>query len=153
MGSFHQLVTLQRIGSATLIPPRILTFILNVTWQCLLCVNEYLIKLDLLKLSQTFFRLELSGNVIDTVLCKSNESEIRQISLRRPRIYVESNEILLSSWWNFASTEAKFCLSENSHPRNSARAKIPTREILPERKFETVACARIMADVPSTMSH
>ena len=39
------------------------------------------------------------------------------------------DEISLSSWQNFASTEAKFRHSENWHTQNFARAKFPQTEI------------------------
>ena len=70
------------------------------------------------------------------VLCsQENSTKFRlEISSKRWRIIVESNEISLSSWRNFASTEAKFRFlkfrhSENSHSRNFARAKIRLSEI------------------------
>ena len=65
-----------------------------------------------------------------------------EISSKRSRIFVESNEISQSSWRNFASTEAKFRFavisprnSENSHSRNFARAKIRSCEIPTKRNF------------------
>ena len=65
-----------------------------------------------------------------------------KISSKSSRIFVESSEISLSSFWNFVSTEAnvtfvlpKFRRSENSLPRNCAIAITRTREISPGRNF------------------
>ena len=58
-----------------------------------------------------------------------------EISSKRSRIFVESNEISLSSWRNCASTEAKFRFAEVSSERNFARAKIGSCEISSKRNF------------------
>ena len=92
-------------------------------------------------------------NSVFFVLCsRENSTKFRhEISSKRTRIFVKSNEISLSSWRNFASTEAKFRFaeissertsatakfrnSENSHSRNFARAKIRSCEISTKRNF------------------
>ena len=58
---------------------------------------------------------------------------------KRSRTFVKSNEISLSSWQNFASTEAKFCFAEISSERKFATANfaivtIRAREISPGRE-------------------
>ena len=83
-------------------------------------------------------------NSVFFVLCsRENSTKFHhEISSKRSRIFVESNEISQSSWRNFASTEAKFRFavisprnSENSHSRNFARAKIRSCEISTKRNF------------------
>ena len=65
-------------------------------------------------------------NLVFFVLCsRENSTKFRhEISLKRSRIFVESNEISLSSWRNFASTEAKFSFAEISSERKFATAKL-----------------------------
>ena len=70
-----------------------------------------------------------------TFLCKRNEKEIilccreiwtrvrHEISLECSRVFVKSNDILLSAWQIFAFTEAKFRFSEISPERKFALAK------------------------------
>ena len=91
---------------------------------------------------QSTVQKKCKRNSVFFVLCsRENSTKFRhEISSKRLRIFVQSNEISLSSWRNFASTEAKFRLaeisrSENSQLRNFAIAKIRAREISPGRKF------------------
>ena len=64
-------------------------------------------------------------------LFSRNSTKFRhEVSSKRSRIFVESNEISLSSWRNVASTEAKFRFAEISQLRKFALVKFPQSEIL-----------------------
>ena len=73
---------------------------------------------DLVTINAQTTEKKCKRNLVFFVLCS------HEISSKRWRIFVESNEISLSSWRNFASTEAKFRF-----------LKIRTRETSPGRKF------------------
>ena len=72
------------------------------------------------------------GNSVFFVLCSRENSTkfCNEISSKRSRIFVESNEISLSSWRNFGSTEAKFALAKFRQGENSQLQKFPQSEIL-----------------------
>ena len=71
------------------------------------------------------------------VLCsRENSTKFHhEISSKRSRIFVKSNEISLSFWRNFASTEAKFRFAEISSERRFATAKFRNSENSRSRKF------------------
>ena len=71
------------------------------------------------------------GNSVFFVFCsRENSTKFRhEISSKRSRIFVESNEISLSSWRNFGSTEAKFRFVEISSERKFALAKFRQAKI------------------------
>ena len=81
---------------------------------------------DLVTINAQTTEKKCKRNSVFFVLCShENSTKFRhEISSKRWRIFVESNEISLSSWRNFASTEAKFRF-----------LKIRTRETSPGRKF------------------
>ena len=90
--------------------------------------------------SNKFFDLYRFQVKRNTVLCKRNANEnstkfYHETSSKRSRIFVESTEISLSSWRNFASTEAKFRVAEISSERKFAPAKFRNSENSHWRNF------------------
>ena len=87
-----------------------------------------------IRLVESTVQKKWKRNLADFVLC-SHENSTK--FCKHPWIFVESREILLSSWWNFASLKWNFVLlkfhrgrefaptkfrhSENSHPQNFTR--------------------------------